>query len=78
MTHIGKVAPNNLIDEIIEIDVVEEQVEKIFNDHVPYERLDIKCNRQEINGERVGFLFDDKEHGVASGSGTSKWLAPMR
>ena len=70
-------APNNLIDEIIKIDVVEEQVERIFNEHVPYERLEIECNKPEINNERVEFLFDDKEHGVSSGSGTSKWLAPL-
>ena len=48
-----------------------------MSNHVPYERLEIKCNKPEINGERVDFLFDDKEHGVGSGSGTSKWLAPL-
>ena len=48
----------------------------MFNDHVPYERLEIRCNKPEINGERVEFLFDDRQHGVNSGSGTSKWLAP--
>ena len=48
-----------------------------MNNHVPYERLEIKCDKPEINRERVEFLFDDKEHGVSSGSGTSKWLAPL-
>ena len=46
-------APNNFIDDILEIDIVEEQVQKMFNDHVPYERLEIECNKTEINGERV-------------------------
>ena len=53
-------APNNFIDDILEIDIVEEQVQKMFNDHVPYERLEIRCNKPEINGERVEFLFDDR------------------
>ena len=46
-------APNNFIDDILEIDIVEEQVQKTFNDHVPYERLEIECSKTEINGERV-------------------------
>ena len=46
----------------------------MFGIPVPYEHLEISVNRDEINGEKVDYLFDEKESGVASGSGTSKML----
>ena len=49
----------------------------MFGIPVPYEHLEISVNRDEINGEKVDYLFDEKERGVASGSGTSKMLVPL-
>ena len=74
----SNVAPEILIDQILDVEVVEEEIKKMKESHVPYEHLEITCNKTEINGEAVEFLFDDKETGVASGSGTSKWLAPLQ
>ena len=56
-------------------DIVEEEVEKVKRCHVPYERLDISCKSRAINKEEVHYLFDEKQKGVPSGSGTSKWLS---
>ena len=44
---------------------------------VAYERLSITSSEQEINNERACFLFDENQAGVASGSGTSKWLSKL-
>ena len=42
---------------------------------MPYDRLDIRCNRREIDFEKIEYLFDDREGGVASASGVSQWQA---
>ena len=53
-------------------------MEKVKRCHVPYERLDISCRGKAINGEEVHYLFDEKQKGVPSGSGTSKWLSKLQ
>ena len=70
-----KAAPDLFLDDILIEDVVDEEVEKVKRCHVPYERLDISCESQAINKEEVKYLFDEKQKGVPSGSGTSKWLS---
>ena len=70
-------APNNFIDDILEVDIVEEQVQKMFTDFVPYEHLEISCNKTEIDREKVEYLLDEKENGVPSDFGLSKWEGPL-
>ena len=41
---------------------------------VPYDWLTIETNATEVNREAIHFLFDERETGVNSGSGTCKWL----
>ena len=38
---------------------------------MPYDRLDIRCNRRVIDFEEIDYLFDENEGGVASITGIS-------
>ena len=71
---IDDAAPANLVHDILENEIdeyVEDQIEMEKRCLMPYDRLNIRCNRKEIDFEKIDYLLDEKEGGVASASGTS-------
>ena len=56
---VSEKAPANFVDDLID-EVAEKKLQesKIFE--VPYDWLTIKTDAEEINGEAVHFLFDEK------------------
>ena len=44
---------------------------------MPYDCLEITCNKTEIDEEKVHYLLDDKQNGVSSRFGLSKWEGPL-
>ena len=45
---------------------------------MPYDRLNIRSNRREIDFEKIEHLLDDREFSVDSlVTGTSQWQAPL-
>ena len=52
-------------------------VQALPNNHVAYNRLQIRSSTNEHANEKAHFLFDEKQTGVNSNSGTSKWFAPL-
>ena len=73
-------APENFLNDVLENEVneiVEDLIEMDKRCFMPYNRLDIRCNRREIDFEKVDYLLDNSEFCVDSVTGTSQWQAPL-
>ena len=74
MKSIVKETPSQFKDQILN-DLIEDEIEKKKRCLVPYDRLNIKCNRKEMNKKKVENLIDDEESKGVSDTGSGKWLA---
>ena len=74
MKDIAKETPSQFKDHLLS-ELIEDDIEKKKRCIIPYDRLNIKCNRKEMNKKKVEYLIDDEESKGVSDTGSSKWLA---